>query len=1219
MQSYFYSDSTKIERVVFDDGTVWDSTVLDAAPILPPSTDTFNGTSGNDVIDLRNAANTYVSGPAGSGTNLGNDTYLWGAGSGQDSIYENDTTVGSIDTVKVIGVAPSEVTVTRSTSGVTPTNDLVISINGTTDTLTIQSYFFSDSYKIEGVQFDNGTVWTSTELNAAVINAQPTGNLIISGTAAQNQTVSVTNALGDTDGLGSMNYQWQSSLNGNAWSDVIGAVGSSFTLTEAQVGTQLRVRATYIDGHGVSETRISAATTVVANINFAPTGTVGVDGTATQGQALVASNTLADVDGLGTISYQWQSSTDGTTWAAIPGATGSSFTLTAAQVGQQVRVSASYTDGHGTAESVASIATAAIANTNANSAPTGTVGVGGTATQSEVLTASNTLADIDGLGTIGYQWQNSTDGTTWTAISGATASNFALTEAQVGQQVRVTASYTDSHGTNESVASTATVAVANVNDAPTGAVGVSGTATQGQTLTGSNTLADLDGLGTISYQWKADGIAIGGATASTLVLAEAQVGKAISVSASYIDGHGTTESISSSASTVVANINDAPTGTVGVGGTATQGQTLTATNTLDDLDGLGTISYQWKADGIAIGGATASTLVVAEAQVGKAISVSASYTDGHGTVESVTSGATAVVAAIANGNTTPSDPTFYGTTGNDTIDLRNAVNTTVSGPGGSATNAGNDTYLFGAGAGQDVISDSDSTAGNVDTIKVIGKLPTEVTLNRSLSGNTYGNDLLISLNGTTDKLTVANYFAASAYKVERVEFDNGTIWGVTELDAAPILPPSGATFYGMAGNDIIDLRNAANTTAYGNTANTDSGNDTYVFGAGAGQDIINEYGTTAGNVDTIKIVGQTPADVTLQRSVLATGYLSSDLVISINGSTDQLAIQNYYASDAYKIERVEFDDGTIWTAANFAGLPLLPTGALVYGTVGADVIDLRNSVATTAYGYSANTDSGNDTYVFGAGAGQDKISEYGTTAGNVDTIKIVGQTPADVTLARAVLSTGYLSSDLVISINGTTDTLTVQNYFASNPYKIEKVQFDDGTIWTAAEFDTLPLVPTGTLLYATNGAETIDLRNSANTLAYGYTSTASDSGNDTYIFGAGAGQDVVSDYGTAAGNIDLAKFAPGIAADQLWFRHVGNNLEVSVIGNSDKLTIQNWYASANYHIEQFKTADDKLLIDTRVETLVQAMATFAPPAAGETALPPAYQEALSPVIAANWQ
>ena len=84
-------------------------------------------------------------------------------------------------------------------------------------------------------------------------------------------------------------------------------------------------------------------------------------------------------------------------------------------------------------------------------------------------------------------------------------------------------------------------------------------------------------------------------------------------------------------------------------------------------------------------------------------------------------------------------------------------------------------------------------------------------------------------------------------------------------------------------------------------------------------------------------------------------------------------------------------------------------------------------------------------------------------------------------------------------------------------------------------------------------------------------------------------------------------------------RHVGNNLEVSIIGTSDKLTLENWYLGNQYHVEQFKTADNKVLLDSQVESLVQAMATFTPPASGQTTLPTNCQTALAPVIAANWQ
>ena len=82
-----------------------------------------------------------------------------------------------------------------------------------------------------------------------------------------------------------------------------------------------------------------------------------------------------------------------------------------------------------------------------------------------------------------------------------TGSSITLGQGDVGKTITVTASYTDTQGTAESVASSATSAVANVNDDPTGSVTISGTATQGETLTASNTLADADGLGTITYTW----------------------------------------------------------------------------------------------------------------------------------------------------------------------------------------------------------------------------------------------------------------------------------------------------------------------------------------------------------------------------------------------------------------------------------------------------------------------------------------------------------------------------------------------------------------------------------------------------------------------------------------------------------------------------------------------------------------------------------------------
>ena len=382
---------------------------------------------------------------------------------------------------------------------------------------------------------------------------------------------------------------------------------------------------------GTSESVLSAASAAVTNTNDPVSGAVSITGTATQGQVLTAdASGLSDPDGVGAFSYVWKA--DGTT---ISGATGSTYTLTQAEVGKTITVTASYTDGGGTVESVQSSATSAVANVNDD--PTGTVTITGTVRQGETVTANvSALADADGLGTLSYQWK--ADGTD---ISGATSSTYTLTQDEVGKAVTVAVSYTDGGSASESVLSTATAAVENVNDNPTGAVTITGTPTQGQTLTANNTLADADGLGTLSYVWKAGGSVITGATASTYTLTQAEVGKTISVEISYTDNEGTAETVASTATAAVANVNDDPTGTVTITGTASEGEVLTAnTSALADADGLGTLIYQWKADGTNITGATASTYTLTQDEGAKTVSVAVSFIDGFGFNEVVESEAT---------------------------------------------------------------------------------------------------------------------------------------------------------------------------------------------------------------------------------------------------------------------------------------------------------------------------------------------------------------------------------------------------------------------------------------------------------------------------------------------------------------------------------------------------------------------------------------------------
>jgi len=98
----------------------------------------------------------------------------------------------------------------------------------------------------------------------------------------------------------------------------------------------------------------------------------------------------------------------------------------------------------------------------------------------------------------------------------------------------------------------------------------------------------------------------------------------------------------------VANTNDAPTGSVIISGAAIEDQTLTAdTSALADIDGLGTFSYQWNRAGSNVG-TNSSNYTLVSADIGSTLTVTVSYTDGGGTLESITSTVTATVASAAD-------------------------------------------------------------------------------------------------------------------------------------------------------------------------------------------------------------------------------------------------------------------------------------------------------------------------------------------------------------------------------------------------------------------------------------------------------------------------------------------------------------------------------------------------------------------------------------------
>ena len=380
--------------------------------------------------------------------------------------------------------------------------------------------------------------------------------------------------------------------------------------------------------------------------NSTPTGSVTISGAAQQNQTLTASNNLADANNIvGAVNYQWLSGGNVVSNQY-------SYVLTQNDVGKNISVKASYTDGLNKAESVTSSSVIVL---NVNDLPTGAVSISGDAKVGQTLIAQNTLQDLDGLGVISYQWLNN-------GAVLSSQSSYTLTNSDAGKTISLKASYTDLQNTPENVTSSSVTVAAATNYAPTGSVTISGTAQQNQTLTANNNLADTNNIvGNINYQWLSGGNVI--STQGSYVLTQNDVGKNISVTASYTDGLNKAESVTSSSVTVL-NVNDLPTGSVSISGDAKVGQTLTAQNTLQDLDGLGVISYQWLNNGAVLSSQSSYTLTNSDA--GKTISLKASYTDLQNTPENVMSSSVSVAAAISIKETAPKI--------GDTLHVVNAIN-----------------------------------------------------------------------------------------------------------------------------------------------------------------------------------------------------------------------------------------------------------------------------------------------------------------------------------------------------------------------------------------------------------------------------------------------------------------------------------------------------------------------------------------------------------------
>jgi len=648
---------------------------------------------------------------------------------------------------------------------------------------------------------------------------------------------------------------------------------------------------------------------------------------------------------------------------------------------------------------------------------------------------------------------------------------------------------------------------------------------------------------------------------------------------------------------------------------------------------------------------------------------------------------------------------LHGTGGNDSLDGGDGTDMLFGGEGddilrgGTGANdhmrgdAGNDVYFFAAGDGNTSIDNHD--AGNShDVLRLMaGITPADVTVSR----NTH--DLYLTVQSTGEKIRIVNYFyldTNSSYVLDAIEFSDGISWDVSTINRLILTGTAGAdTMYGFASADIMDGLGGndsmnggeGNDTLYGGSGNDylygvngndllyggdgtdvvygglgndmlsggagtndwltgDAGDDTYLFAGGDGNTTINNYDVGTNRNDVLLFdAGIVPDDVVLSRS-------GNNLKLTLHSTGEIVTVFNHFiTNNQYRLNAVEFADGTSWDSAALALMVLTGTeGAdiitgfatddtinglggndtlrgdggndivnggdgtdFVYGGAGDDMLRGGAGVNDTLTG-----DAGNDTYLFAAGDGNTAISNYDTGSNRNDVLLFdAGITPGNVVVSR-------FGNDLKLAVQSTGEIITVQNHFIiSNQYRLNAVEFADGTRWDSTTLALLILTGTegndNITGFATDdtvnglgGNDTLrgdggnDIVNGGDGTDFVYggagddilrggagvsDTLTGDAGNDTYLFAAGDGNTTISNYDTGSNRNDVLLFDAGITPGNVVVSRFGNDLKLTVQSTGEIITVQNHFVIGNQYMLNAVKFTDGTDWDSSVLALMVLMGT----------------------------
>jgi Ca2+-binding RTX toxin-like protein len=438
------------------------------------------------------------------------------------------------------------------------------------------------------------------------------------------------------------------------------------------------------------------------------------------------------------------------------------------------------------------------------------------------------------------------------------------------------------------------------------------------------------------------------------------------------------------------------------------------------------------------------------------------------------------------------------------------------------------------------------------------------------------------------------------------------------------------TLSGGAGDDALD-GGTGNDTLIGGT-----GNDTYFVGetgdvvmelANEGIDTVVSavaYALPA-NVENLTLIGPGAAGAT--GNAAGNTLTGNDAANRLNGGGGADVMAGGAGDDTYVVDHagdtvIEAEGAGVDTvessvshvlAAHVERLTLTGSGA-INGTGNSLGNTLTGNVAANALDGGAGADvmvggAGDDTYtvddpadtiIESPYAGTDTIQSWISYAlpAHVERLILMGAAAIDATGNGSGNTLTGNSGANVLDGGGGIDTMA--GGAGDDVYVVDSL-FDwvqeganagNDTVRSAVTYalnsnvENLTLTGSAAINGGGNSLRNVLQGNSASNVLDGRT------GDDTYLFTRGGGQDTIVDFDLTLANRDVLAFGGDLDPIDLIIGRASYNLRIVVQGSSDRVDVQNWYGGSVNRVEVIKAADGRQLLSTQVDQLIQAMAIY---------------------------